>query len=99
LALGQVIGLFSVSADEYFRCPTRYTHRAIEAAQAAEAGAGEGVAVSQIGDEDIEARVQARAQAKQQKDFKLADQIRDELAAAGVLLEDKPGGLTQWRRG
>lgn len=103
LALGQVLGLFGVSADEYFRCPTRYTHRAIEAAQAADAGAGAGAGqaatVSQISDEDIEARVQARAQAKQQKDFKLADQIRDELAAAGVLLEDKPGGLTQWRRG
>ncbi len=99
LALGQVLGLFSVSAHEYFRCPTRYTHRAIEAAQAAEAGAGEAVTLGQISDEVIEARVQARVQAKQQKDFKLADQIRGELAAAGVLLEDKPGGLTQWRRG
>jgi len=43
--------------------------------------------------------VQQRADAKKQKDFQLADQIRDELTAAGVLLEDRPGGLTQWRRG
>jgi len=27
-----------------------------------------------------------------------SDRIRDVLAAAGVILEDKPGGITTWRR-
>ena len=32
-------------------------------------------------------------------DFKAADAIRDELAAAGIALDDQPGGRTLWRRG
>ncbi|MCS6764361.1 MAG: cysteine--tRNA ligase [Candidatus Protistobacter heckmanni] len=47
---------------------------------------------------DIEARIAARIGAKQAKNFALADQIRAELLAEGVVLEDKPGGRTEWRR-
>ncbi len=47
---------------------------------------------------EIEARIAARVAAKKAKDFGLADQIRAELLAAGVVVEDKPGGLTEWRR-
>ncbi|MCW5298475.1 cysteine--tRNA ligase [Herbaspirillum lusitanum] len=48
---------------------------------------------------DIEAKIAARVAAKQARNFAEADGIRAELAAAGVILEDKPGGLTTWRRG
>jgi cysteinyl-tRNA synthetase len=46
----------------------------------------------------IEARIAARREAKRLKHFSEADQIRAELLDAGVILEDKPGGITEWRR-
>ena len=50
-------------------------------------------------DADIERAIEARAAARKARDFKESDRIRDELAAAGVQLEDQPGGKTLWRRG
>ena len=45
----------------------------------------------------IETMIEARLAARKEKDFKRSDAIRDELKAAGILLEDAAGG-TQWRR-
>jgi cysteinyl-tRNA synthetase len=46
----------------------------------------------------IEEYIAARAAAKQAKAFEKADAIRAELLKQGVVLEDKPGGVTEWRR-
>lgn len=51
-----------------------------------------------VGDEDyIEEMIAKRAQAKKDRDFALADQIRDELAAKGIILKDTREG-TKWSR-
>jgi len=48
--------------------------------------------------ESVQALIERRAAAKKSKDFKEADRIRGELAAAGIVLEDSAAGTT-WRRG
>ncbi len=48
--------------------------------------------------EAIEMQIAARTTAKQVKDFLWADIIRKTLLEQGVVLEDKPGGVTEWRR-
>jgi len=51
----------------------------------------------QLSAEQIEQQIQARHQAKHDKDFSQADQIRQQLLDAGVVLEDSREG-TKWRR-
>jgi cysteinyl-tRNA synthetase len=50
-----------------------------------------------LSDADIDERIAARLAARKAKNWAESDRIRDELANAGVILEDKPGG-TSWRR-
>ncbi len=51
-----------------------------------------------LSDALIEQKIAERNAARQRKDFAESDRLRDELAAAGVVLEDK-AGQTTWRRG
>ena len=46
----------------------------------------------------VEELIAERIIAKKAKNFALADRIRADLLQQGIILEDKPGGLTEWRR-
>ena len=48
-------------------------------------------------DEDIEALIAERQQARKDKNFARADEIRDELMAKGIILEDTREGV-RWKR-
>ena len=46
--------------------------------------------------EKIEEKIKDRKEAREAKDFKRADQIRDELSQGGIILKDNPDGTTTW---
>ena len=52
---------------------------------------------SELSAEDIEALIQARADARKAKDFAEADRIRDDLADKGIILDDSREGAS-WRK-
>jgi cysteinyl-tRNA synthetase len=68
--------------------------RTAQAFQQAEVGEQAGG----LNEQDIQALIDARTQAKTDRDFARADAIRQQLLDAGVILEDKRGGATEWRR-
>jgi cysteinyl-tRNA synthetase len=92
--LAELLGLLQKDPVVYFQSPTRYTRRAIEQGAASEDASPSAT----LSESEIEALIAARAAAKAAKNFAEADQIRATLKNAGVELDDKPGGLTQWRR-
>jgi cysteinyl-tRNA synthetase len=57
--------------------------------------AGAGAALTEP---EIERRIAERQAARKARDFARADQIRRDLESLGVLLEDRPGGHTDWKR-
>jgi len=59
---------------------------------------GGGSSEEGLSDQAIDGLIEQRQTAKAEKDWSEADRIRDELKAAGIVLEDGAGGTT-WRRG
>jgi cysteinyl-tRNA synthetase len=51
-----------------------------------------------VDEEAIQQSIEARRAAKAAKDFATADRLRAELAAGGIVLIDRPGGVTDWVR-
>lgn len=52
---------------------------------------------SELLDEEVDALIQERVEARKSRNFKRADEIRDLLQEQGIILEDTPQGV-RWRR-
>ena len=102
LAGGRLFGLLEQDPESWLqaggRKPALTGYGAIT--EPADTIAGRGT-VGKLGAEidaaEVERLVELRVAARQAKNFAEADRIRDQLAAAGVILEDGPAG-TRWRR-
>jgi cysteinyl-tRNA synthetase len=84
-AMGSALGVLQQDPDVYLKRPNPA------------AGAGHAAGAS-LTDAQIKELMAARREARAAKNFRESDRIRDLLAAAGVVVEDKPGGVTEWRR-
>ncbi|MEM9387360.1 MAG: cysteine--tRNA ligase [Pseudomonadota bacterium] len=81
--LAGVLGLLRASADEWLKRPSQPLPRE--------------AAASALSDGEVDALVAERTEARKAKNFARSDEIRDELAGIGIVLEDGAGGTT-WRR-
>jgi len=61
-----------------------------------ERGKHQGLSIIGLSQKELEQRIEERAKARAEKNFKKADEIRSELAQMGILLEDTREG-TEWR--
>jgi cysteinyl-tRNA synthetase len=94
-SLGSVLGLLQSDPDAFLKEPIH-----LRAADALSVPLVEGVRVEVgYGPAQIEDLIKARTAARQRKDWAEADRIRAELNSRGVVLEDRPDGVTVWRRG
>ena len=86
LGLSATIGLLQREADDFLKGRT---------------AAGDDVhdlGSSSLSAVEIESMVKTRVEAKKSKNFEEADRIRALLLSSGIILEDKVGGVTEWRR-
>ncbi len=89
-ALGGTIGLFQADPAAFLQGGIVTGTGDLVADAATISGSGATV--------NVQALIDERAAAKAAKNYPRADEIRKQLEGAGIVLEDKPGGVTEWRR-
>jgi cysteinyl-tRNA synthetase len=103
-SLADVLGIMTLEPEQWFRLAKPATPDTdtvgAGASDGGETGAGAGAAAGggSLSDAEVDTLIAARIAARKAKDFAESDRIRDQLAAAGVIVEDKPGGKSTWRR-
>lgn len=86
---GRILGLFQLK-DWQFKDP-RSDNLSVGLRETADA-------TTVMTDTDVESKIAERNEARRQKDFARADEIRKYLAAQGIAIEDRPDGTSRWKR-
>jgi cysteinyl-tRNA synthetase len=94
IRLGEVFGVLQQRPEDFLR----KAKKAPPAGEDTFAAQGHVATAAEFSDADIEQLTNERIEARRAKNFKRSDEIRKQLADAGVILEDKPDGTTSWRR-
>jgi cysteinyl-tRNA synthetase len=98
-SLAEVLGIITLEPEQWFRLAKKDSTLITPETGALETTGGTAdVSTTGLDDAEVERLVAARIAARKAKDFAESDRIRDQLAAAGVIVEDKPGGKSTWRR-
>jgi cysteinyl-tRNA synthetase len=95
LAMGEVLGLLQQSPEAYLKRGSKVGSASLAEGADNLAAGGEAAPLTNA---QIEQLIAERRAARAAKNFHESDRIRDRLSAAGVVLEDKPGGVSEWRR-
>jgi len=103
VSLGGILGLLGEDPAAFLRRPRVLLRAPDEAGFDGNAtvGAGETLLIEERisrSATEIEVQIGLRLAARKAKNWPESDRIRKELAADGVILEDKPDGTTTWRR-
>ena len=94
-SLASVLGLAQLDPAKWARLESTV----MQAEAGNDAGEGDAAPANRLTDSEIDQRIADRIAARKAKNWAESDRIRDELTQAGIILEDKPGGTTAWRRG
>ena len=86
-SLGNVLGLFQLD-NWQFNVTTMQQSGSLSISGSAPS----------LGNEEIEGKLVERNEARKQKNFKKADEIRQYLASHAIVIEDKPDGTSRWKR-
>jgi cysteinyl-tRNA synthetase len=101
-SLGNVLGLLRLEQWQFGQMPIGQSAGMLEGPPITTPKTG---GMSQTGpplplraDAEVQLKVDERNEARKQKNFKKADEIRQFLASQGVVIEDKPDGTSRWKR-
>jgi cysteinyl-tRNA synthetase len=98
-SLASVLGLAQVAPEEFLKLKSPIGQYALDAETGLYAvGVSDAALAAGLAASEIDQRIADRIAARQAKNWAESDRIRDELVKAGIILEDKPGGTTTWRR-